>query len=211
MRIKRPSPSMMVASIALFVSLGGTSIAAVNYARKAGKVDGRDAVHAASTLSQAAGELVATKSKGANKGRIPNQFLGDVPFTQSFERRLEVADNQPGAPGALVSSGSLGTLSAQCSDQADAVGVEDPVVQLAWANGTTVPINVARRVGVGGGAVESLGPGAQAPLRVPAQNTFLYYVQLGSANVMVNGMARQEGSGTGAGTCFVSGALTRID
>jgi hypothetical protein len=202
---------MMVASIALFVSLGGTSLAAVNYARKAGKVDGRDAVHAASTLSQAAGNLVATKSKGANKGRIPNHFLGDTPLVQSFERRLEVADNQPGAPAPLISSGSLGTLTAQCSDQSEAVGVENPIVNLAWANGTTVPINIARRVGGGGGAVESLGPGAQAPLRVPVQNTFFYYVQLGSANVVVNGMARQEGAGTAAGTCFVSGALTRIE
>ncbi|MGH2949438.1 MAG: hypothetical protein ACRDPC_24825 [Solirubrobacteraceae bacterium] len=211
MRIKRPSPSMTVASIALFVSLGGTSIAAVNYARNAGKVDGRHAVSPTSTLSRAAGELVATKRKGADKGRIPNQFLADVPFTESFERRLEVADDQPGAPAALVTSGSLGTLTAQCSDQAARPGVEDPVIQLAWVNGTGVSINVARRVGVGDGAVESLGPGAQAPLRVPAQNTFSYYVQLGTANVLVNGMARQEGRGTGAGTCFVSGALTRID
>jgi hypothetical protein len=211
MRIKRPSPSMTVASVALFVSLGGTSIAAVNYARNAGKVDGRHAVSPTSTLSRAAGELVATKRKGADKGRIPNQFLADVPFTGAFERRLEVADDQPGAPVALVTSGSLGTLSAQCIDQTTRPGVEDPSILLTWANGTGVPINVARRVGVGDGAVESLGAGAQPPLRVVSGNTFSYFVQLGTANVFVNGMAREEGRGTAAGTCFVSGALTRID
>jgi hypothetical protein len=211
MRFKRPSPSMMVASIALFVSLGGTSLAAVNYAQKAGKVDGRDAVAADSTLSQAAGNLVATRKKGDNKGRIPNKFLGSAPFVKSFEIRLDVADNQPGAPATLISSGSLGTLSAQCSDQSEAVGVENPIVNLAWANGSTVPINIARRGGSAGVAVESLAPGAQAPMQVPVQNTFLYFVQLGTANVMVNGMARQEGAGTAAGTCFVSGALNRID
>src|SRR4051795_7760622 len=46
MKISRPSPSMVVAGIALFVSLGGTSIAAVNYAARAGEVDGKSAVSA---------------------------------------------------------------------------------------------------------------------------------------------------------------------
>ena len=54
MRFTKPSPSMVVASIALFVSLGGTSVAAVSYARNAGKVDGKDAVKASSSTSKAA-------------------------------------------------------------------------------------------------------------------------------------------------------------
>ena len=51
MRFHKPSPSMVVASIALFVSLGGTSVAAVSYARNAGKVDGYDAVKASSSTN----------------------------------------------------------------------------------------------------------------------------------------------------------------
>jgi hypothetical protein len=212
MRIKRPSPAMAVACVALFVSLGGTGIAAVNYARNAGKVDGRDAVAASSTLSRAAGELVATRKDGDDKGRIPSQFLADTAYSAGFEKRLDVADNQPGAPAVLAASGSMGSLTAQCSDQAPGVGVEDPILVLAWRNGTGVPINVARRVGVREyRAVELLAAGAQAPLTVAGSNTFSYILQLGTVNVTLNGQVRQEGRGTAVATCFVSGAITRID
>src|SRR3954462_15251273 len=78
MKISRPSPSMVVAGIALFVSLGGTSVAAVSYAQRAGSVDGKSAVSAGSTLGHAAGRLVATNSSGPDKGRIPGKFIADV-------------------------------------------------------------------------------------------------------------------------------------
>ena len=81
MKISRPSPSMVVAGIALFVSLGGTSIAAVNYVARAGSVDGKSAVYAGASLSQAAGKLVATNRSGADKGRLPGKFVADVPKT----------------------------------------------------------------------------------------------------------------------------------
>ena len=73
MKISRPSPSMVVAGIALFVSLGGTSMAAVSYATRAGSVDGKSAVFAGASLSQAAGKLVATNRSGTDKGRLPGQ------------------------------------------------------------------------------------------------------------------------------------------
>ena len=96
MKISRPSPSMVVAGIALFVSLGGTSIAAVNYVARAGSVDGKSAVFAGASLSQAAGKLVATNRSGTDKGRLPGKFVADVPKTQSFSNGFEVADNAPG-------------------------------------------------------------------------------------------------------------------
>jgi len=46
MRISRPSSAMVVAGIALLASLRGTSITAVNYARRAGAVDGKSDVAA---------------------------------------------------------------------------------------------------------------------------------------------------------------------
>ena len=82
MKISRPSPAMVVASIALFVSLGGTSIAAVSYVSSAGAVDGKSAVFAGASLSQAAGKLVATNRSGADKGRLPGKFVADVPKSQ---------------------------------------------------------------------------------------------------------------------------------
>ena len=75
MKISRPSPSMVVAGLALFVSLGGTSVAAVSYVTNAGAVDGKSAVSASSTLDHAAGRLVATSSSGPDKGRMPGKFV----------------------------------------------------------------------------------------------------------------------------------------
>ena len=79
MKISRPSPSMVVAGIALFVSLGGTSMAAVSYATRAGSVDGKSAVSAGSTLSQAAGKPRRRPARsGTDKGRMPGKFVADV-------------------------------------------------------------------------------------------------------------------------------------
>ncbi len=59
MRIRRPSPAMVVAIVALVMACAGTSIAAVNYASNAGAVDGLSAVRAGS-VDRAAGRLIAT-------------------------------------------------------------------------------------------------------------------------------------------------------
>ena len=127
MKISRPSPSMVVAGIALFVSLGGTSVAAVSYATRAGSVDGKSAVYSGATLSQSAGKLVATERSGADKGRLPGRFVADVPKTAVFSNVFEVADNAPGAPQTAAVISGLGTLTATCNDQAGAAGNEDPV------------------------------------------------------------------------------------
>src|SRR3954447_6062454 len=86
MKISRPSPSMVVAGLALFVSLGGTSMAAVNYASRAGSADGKSAVSAGSPLPHTARDLVATNKSGTDKGRLPGKFVADVAKTQTFSR-----------------------------------------------------------------------------------------------------------------------------
>ena len=88
MKISRPSPSMVVAGIALFVSLGGTSIAAVSYAARAGSVDGKSAVYSGATLSQSAGKLVATERSGADKGRLPGPLRRRRPEDGRLQQRL---------------------------------------------------------------------------------------------------------------------------
>src|SRR3954467_7418717 len=75
MRIRKPSPSLVISIIALVMASTGSAIAAVSYARSAGAVDGRSAVGASSSLSHAAGRLVATASGGSHKGKIPVTFL----------------------------------------------------------------------------------------------------------------------------------------
>src|SRR3954468_10718079 len=127
MKLSRPSPSMVVAGVALFVSLGGTSMAAINYAERAGSVDGKSAVYAGASLSQAAGKLVASNRSGADKGRLPGKFISDVPKSSVFSNIFEVADNAPGAPQTVVTLSGLGALTATCNDQNGAAGNEDPI------------------------------------------------------------------------------------
>src|SRR5688500_5817314 len=145
MKISRPSPSMVVAGIALFVSLGGTSVAAVSYASRAGSVDGKSAVSAGSTLQRAAGRLVATNASGPDKGRIPGKFVADVGHTQVFSRAYEVAGSAPGAPQTVGIFRGLGTLTATCNDQAPAAGNEDPISVITFLNQSGHPVNLARR------------------------------------------------------------------
>src|SRR3954465_14088841 len=97
---RRPSPSLVVSIIALVFATAGTSIAAINFAKNAGAVDGKSAVGAASSSKRAAGKLVATANKGPLKGRIPARFLeipGVTGFVtgskQTFAQGIEVIDN----------------------------------------------------------------------------------------------------------------------
>ena len=64
MKIRRPSPSLVISVIALVIATTGSAVAAVSFARNAGAVDGRSAVSASSTLSHAAGRLAATARSG---------------------------------------------------------------------------------------------------------------------------------------------------
>jgi hypothetical protein len=211
MRIRKPSPAMVVACVALFVAMGGTSIAAVNYARNAGAVDGRSAVRAGVSTARAAGKLVATNTIGPERGRIPSRFLADVPRTQNFGRSFEVNDNAPGAPQTIGDAGSIGTLTATCNDQAPRAGVEDPVTEINFVNTSGEPINVARRVGVrDDGSVAMVPNGTVATLRIAGSNTFTYHVELRGTNLLVNGVVRQDGANSPAANCLVYGTVMEI-
>jgi len=210
MKISRPSPSMVVAGIALFVSLGGTSIAAVNFAANAGKVDGKDAVASSSTLSRAAGNLVATAGSGPGKGRLPGKFVSGVPKTSTISNVFAVNDNAPGAPQTLATMGGLGTLSAVCNDQSATPGIEDPVSILTFSNTSGQPVNVARRVGNGAGAVEVAPNQTTASLTVGGSNTFLFHVERHGQNAFINGGIRQDGRGTPAATCVIYGIVEQV-
>ena len=210
MKISRPSPSMVVAGIALFVSLGGTTIAAVSYATRAGSVDGKSAVYSGASLSQAAGKLVATERSGADKGRLPGRFVSDVPKTLVFSNVFEVADNAPGAPQTAAVISGLGTLTATCNDQAGAAGNEDPVSTVSFLNQSGEPVNVARRVGNGDGALAVAPNQTAASLTVGGSNTFMFHIERRSQNAIINGGIRQDGRGTATASCVVFGVVEQI-
>ena len=201
---------MVVASVALFVSLGGTSVAAINYATNAGAVDGKSAVFAGSSLNQAAGKLVATNRSGADKGRVPGKFVADVARTQSFSRAYEVADNAPGAPQLIQSIRGLGTVTATCNDQNAAAGNEDPISIITFNNASGQTVNIARRVGNGDGALALAANQTATSLSVGGSNTFLFHIEFGGQNAIIQGGVRQDGRGTPAAVCGVFGVVMQI-
>jgi hypothetical protein len=210
MKISRPSPSMVVAGLALFVSLGGTSMAAVNYASRAGSVDGKSAVAASSTLSRAAGKLVATNSTGPDKGRFPGKFVADVGKTQTFGSGFEVADNTPGAPQTVAVMSGLGTMTATCNDQNTTGGNEDPISVITFLNQSGQPLNIARRTGNNAGALSVSQNQTATSVTIGGSDTFTFHMEQSGHNAIITGGVRQDGRGTARAICVVFGVVTDV-
>lgn len=211
MKIRTPSPAMAVASTALFISLGGTGIAAVNYARNAGAVDGRSAVKASSSTSKAAGRLVATNAGGPDKGQIPGRFLAGVARASSFGSAVEVADNAVGSPITLGTAPGIGILTATCVDQSQQPGVEDPSTTISLNNSSGTTINIAKRVGGGNAVVEPQAANTVQRITVNGSNTFKLHAQNREVNMVIDGVIRQDGRGTGAASCLFYGTFTVVE
>jgi hypothetical protein len=207
MRLKTPSPSLVISIIALVMASTGTAVAAVTYARNAGAVDGKSAVRASSSLQRAAGKLVATNRGGPDRGKVPGKFVAGVVRGQSqkFGRLIEVADNANGAPQAVAGAPGLGTLTVACNDQNARPGVEDPLLQVSFANGAGAPINIGRRAGNGEGTVTLLQPGAIDTFVVGGSQMFDVHAERNLENLRIEGVIRQDGRGTGAAACLVYG------
>jgi hypothetical protein len=210
--MNRPSPSMVVSLVALVMASTGTAVAAVNYATNAGKVDGKDAVYSGSSLSQAAGDVVATNRSGPDRGRIPGKFLADVMRggADSFSRPAEVQDNAADVPTAISSIPGLGTLSASCFDQNRNPGVEDPATTLTFGNSSGVPVNVARQVGGGGPDVFPQVNNTTTQFTVGGSNTFRLHIEKQGTNYVVEGVVRQDGRNTPGAFCVVYGYALRV-
>ena len=207
-RLRRPSPAMCVAVTALVMASTGSAVAAVSFAKRAGKVDGFSAVGPRTSTAKAAGKLVATRRKGdPNAGRIPNKFLADVPSTTTFGRLAEVVDNANGAPTPLNLS-RLGLLSATCNDQANGVGTEDPTSTLTFSNNQAIPVNIARVVGAQPPTVEALAPSAAHSFTINGSNTFRLQAEYGGVVATYDGQVRQDGRGTAAASCYVAGVAS---
>jgi hypothetical protein len=207
MRITRPSAGTVIGTIALVMATTGTAAAAVDFARNAGAVDGLSAVGAGSTVSHAAGRLVATARGGSNKGQIPNKFLADVPETHPFAAAFDVQDNQTGATVALNSTG-FGTFAASCQDQSNAAGTEDPRTVLTFTNTSGGPMNIARRVGAGDAAIALLQNGTVDSFTINASNTYSVQLQQGAIQVQIDGAVRQDRQNPATGACAVWGTTS---
>jgi hypothetical protein len=209
MRIRKPSPAMVVAIIALVMASTGSAVAAVSFARNAGAVDRISAVSATSSNERARGRLVATRWKGANTGKIPFKFLAGVAYADSFANFFDVVDNATGAQVPIEPT-VLGTLNASCSDQAGAAGVEDPTVTLTFANTSGRDINYYRRVGTGDQTILTLANGAADSFTINGQNSFRINAESFGLNVILEGFTRQFNVRTQGGNCAVTGTEQEI-
>jgi hypothetical protein len=214
MRIRRPSPSMAVSITALVLASSGTAVAAVNYAQNAGAVDGKSAVASGATFKHAAGRLVATQRRGADRGQIATKYL-DLDgiargTTSTFGRSFTVVDNQALAPVPIGAVPGLGIVTASCVDQNARPGVLDPSTTLAVANTSGAVVNVSRRVGSGGYDIGALANGTQSTFTIRGSNAFELHLERGGTNYDVHGVVRQDGAGTAAAACLVYGYALEV-
>jgi hypothetical protein len=201
---------MVVACIALFVAMGGTSMAAVNYARNASHVDGKNAYKSSRSRDTVAGGLVATYPGGRLKGQIAHRFLAETPVQHPFGRALDVADNATSIPVKLTGTG-IGNLVTTCSDQAPRPGVEDPVSVVGFQNTTSGVVNVAKRVGPNHADIGVAEAGTTSSVTVAGSNTFEFIVGIGGTEVLIEGVVRQDGARTAAAGCLAYGTAVELN
>ena len=206
LRLKRPSPSMVVAMVALVMSLSGSAVAAIDFARNSGAVDGISAVRASSSLGHAKGRLVATASGGSHPGQIPVKFLANSVQSSTFGAFPSVVDNANGGAIALNGS-SFGTLSASCNDQNRVTGNVDPSVTITFAAGPA--LNEARTIGGGNPTVKVIPGGTADSFTINGSNTFRLQLELNKVNVVYEGQVRQDGQGTASGHCLIAGTVQK--
>src|SRR2546423_12693479 len=209
MRTRTPSPSMAVAVAAVVLAGRGSAVAAVDFARNAGAVDGRSAVSASKKVINAHGKLVATARSGPHPGKFPNKFLADTAKTTQFALAPPVNDNAGGAPVGLGSS-PIGNLTAACNDQAAKAGVENPSTTLTLSNPSPAVVNFSRDTGSGDPTVSSLAPGTVHTLGISGNNTFRIRAQQNATQGGFDGFVRQDGAGTAAATGGVAGTTEPI-
>ena len=217
MRGRLPSPAMVVALIALVVALSGTAVAAVDYARNAGAVDGRSAVPSSASLAAAKGKLVATASSGASPGRIPGQFVADVMRggATSITKYLRATDNQPGPVVAIATIDGIGRFEAQCRDQDPAPGVLSTQTIVTFLASEPGGVNVSRLTGRDieasrDGIVFTALPTQAVPVINLADTMFQLILQSGPKTVFLSGSARSVANHTPNAACLIWGIGLRV-
>jgi len=217
MKLKRPSPAMTVAVIALVMSMTGGAIAAVNFAQNAGAVDGKSAIKASKAgKKKAAGKLLATYKSGDNRGQLPLKAVAGAASENDLEdladaaaegrngvRSIAVADNQTTAPESMIDLG-LGALQVSCNDQAGNPGNENAATRVSITNSSGSAVNLSRQLGGGEPTITTLADGIVHTFTVGQQNTFSVQLQgSGDRTVVVHGTALQVGQQTADSSCVV--------
>jgi hypothetical protein len=210
-RFRKPSPSMIVALVALVFAMTGTAAAVVNYARNAGAVNGKHAYSAGVANARAAGNLVATRRSGPLRGTIPLQYLDpSAGRSVSFGRATDVIDNAGQAAFAIADIPGFGKLEATCGDQNPKVGVEDPTTTITFTNTSGQAINFARATGTGGVGATALVANQTSSFVVNGSNTYTINVLKQGTSLVVHGVVRQDGANTASASCVNYGQATVV-
>lgn len=214
---RRPSPAMVVAIIALVVALSGTAVAAVDFARNAGAVDGKSAVSAHTPLRLAAGKLVATARAGSDRGRIPGRFVSGVMRggATSLTRYLRAVDNADGPVVPLAIIPGIGRLDAQCRDQDPTVGVKSTQTLVSFTASDERGVNVSRLLGsdIGNsreGVVFTALKNQPVPILQFADSLFQLTLQARNRTVFMTGAARPDLNRTASAACLIFGIGLRV-
>lgn len=212
--LKRPSPAMVVALVALVMASTGSAVAAVSFARNAGAVDGKSAVASGALLKTAAGRLVATQRTGDDRGQIASKYLDLDGYargaTSTFGKAFDVPDNQTLAPEPIGGIAGLGTLTASCFDQQARPGEEDPATRVVFVNQSGDAVNVSRSVGNNNPLVTALLNGTQTEFVIGGSSTFKLHIERRGTNYFVQGTVRQDGRGSPAASCLIYGFAVAV-
>jgi hypothetical protein len=216
-KVRLPSPAMVVAVVALVVALSGTAIAAVDFARNAGAVDGKSAVGASASRSSAAGRLVATASGGAGKGQIPARFLDGVMRggTMTLSKYLRTVDNQVGRPTPLLIVPGIGRFDARCDDVDPAAGTQTTRTSITFTASVAQGVNVSRLLGRD--IQTSQRPDVfSAPKAQPvsilgsADGLFQVIMEAKGRSVLITGAARTDNGPGPRAACLIWGTAFRV-
>jgi hypothetical protein len=217
MRLRLPSPAMVVALLALVVALSGTAVAAVSYAHNAGAVNGLSAVRANVSHKRAAGRLVATTRRGPNRGRLPATYVSGVMrgASKSLTTYIRTADNSPGAPRRLLTVGGVGRMDAQCADVNPVPGTATTRTTVSFTATAPQGVNVSRLLGrdIATSSAPNVfaAPRGQAVSILPsADGLFQVILQAGERSVLVIGAARTDNSPGPRAACLLWGAAFTV-
>lgn len=217
MRRRMPSPAMVVAIIALVVALSGTAVAAVDFARNAGAVDGHSAVSASASLKRSAGKLVAAATAGPGKGRLPGRFVEDVMRggSTSLSHYIRAVDNSDGPVVLLATLPGIGRLEAQCRDQDPTPDVKSTQTLVTFTASDERGVNVSRLLGsdIGSsreGVVFTAPKDQPVPIMQFADSLFQVTLQARDRTVFLTGAARPDLNRTAAAACLIFGVGFRV-
>ena len=217
MKLRLPSPSMVVAVIALIVALSGTAIAAVDYASNAGAVDGKSAVSASTSLHDAAGRLVATASAGPGKGRLPARFVDDVMRggAQSLSKYVHTVDNQQGRLTPLLIVPGIGRFDVRCDDVDPTPGTQTTRTSIQFTASASPGVNVSRLLGrdIGAGqrpAVFNAPKGQPVSILASADGLFQVIMEARGRSVLITGASRTDNGPGPQAACLIWGTAFRV-